>query len=122
MRESLTLDFCNVSIYDNYMVVVINEGVTVLLKHNNILAELAKDYFENKPFVYITHRLNSYSVDPNIYIETSKIDNLRGFAVVSKDYKARSNAEVEKMFLSKPFGIFSELEEAYEWANEMVKI
>ena len=36
MRESLTLDFCNVSIYDNYMVVVINEGVTVLLKHNNI--------------------------------------------------------------------------------------
>ncbi|MCA0133223.1 hypothetical protein [Winogradskyella alexanderae] len=122
MRESLTLDFCNVSIYDNYMVVVINEGVTVLLKHNNILAELAKDYFENKPFVYITHRLNSYSVDPNIYIETSKIDNLRGFAVVSKDYKARSNAEVEKMFLSKPFGIFSELEEAYEWANKMVKI
>ena len=49
-----------------------------------------------------------------------KIENLKGFAVVSNVYKAKSNAEVEKMFFNKPFCIFSELNEAVAWANELV--
>ncbi|MCA0152899.1 hypothetical protein [Winogradskyella vincentii] len=120
MRASLTLNFCDMSIYDNYLVVVMHEGINVLPEHNEILIEVANEYFKNQAFVYITHRINSYSVDPQIYFETAKIENLKGFAVVSNDYKAKSNAEVEKMFFNKPFGIFSELNEAVDWANELV--
>lgn len=121
MRDTLTLEFCHVSIFDNYIVVVMNEGVNLSPSDNYILLDIANDYFKDKPFVYITHRVNSYSVDPQIYYETAKIKNLKGFAVVSSDYKAKRNAEVEKMFFSKPFGIFSELNEAYKWADERVK-
>jgi len=109
-------------IYDNYMIVIINEGVTVTPEHNNVLLNVADTYYKNKPFVYITHRLHSYAVDPAIYKETSKIENLTGFCVVSADYKAKRNAEIEKLFLNKPFEILNSIEEATIWANKVLSI
>jgi len=117
MTDRLKYDFCEVHIYDNYMIVIINEGETILPRHNQILINIAETYFVKKNFVYITHRLNSYSVDTAIYFETSKIENLVGFAVVSKDFKAKSNVEVEKLFLNKAFEVFNTLEEAIAWSK-----
>jgi len=121
MTDKLTLDFCNVHIYDLYMVVTVNTGVNITSSHNEILTNIADTYFKKKPFVYITHRINSYSVDPSVYKETSKITNLIGFCVVSKNYMAKSTAQIEKLFLSKPFEIFDTLSEAIEWAKLQVK-
>lgn len=121
MKESLTFDFCDMTIYDNYIVTVMKEGVNVLPEHNIVLVEVANTYYPNKSFVYITHRVNSYSVDPKVYFETSRIENLVGFAVVSENYQAKINAEIEKMFFKKPFEIFSSLKDAIDWANEIVE-
>jgi hypothetical protein len=120
MTDVLKYDFCTMHIYDNYMIVVINEGVTVTPEHNDVLLNVADTYYKNKPFVYITHRLNSYAVDPAIYKETSKIENLAGFCVVSADYKAKRNAEIEKLFLNKPFEIFDTIEDATTWVNQVI--
>ena len=120
MTDLLKFDFCEMHIYDNYVVVNINEGLIVEPKHNTILQNVVDAYFKNKPFAYITHRINSYSVDPATYIETSKITNLKAFAVVSKDYKAKSNVEVEKLFLSKPFETFDNLNDAISWAESIL--
>ncbi|BAO77551.1 hypothetical protein [Winogradskyella sp. PG-2] len=109
------------SVHNNYLVVVMKEGVNITPEHNKFLLEVTNNHFSNKPFVYITHRVNSYSVDPKIYFETSKIENLRGFAVVSSNYKAKINAQIEQMFFNKPFEIFATLDEAFIWANELVK-
>lgn len=117
MTDVLKYDFCTMHIYDNYMIVVINEGVTVTPEHNLVLLNVVDTYYKNTRFVYITHRLNSYAVNPAVYRETSKIKNLAGFCVVSGDYKAKRNAEIEKLFLNKPFEIFDTVEEAIVWAN-----
>ncbi|OUR91812.1 hypothetical protein A9Q87_08370 [Flavobacteriales bacterium 34_180_T64] len=122
MTDVIKFDFCEMHIYDYYVVVIINEGVTITPAHNQVLINIVDTYFKNKKFVYITHRIHSYSVDPAIYFETSKIENLAGFAVVSDDYKAKSNAEIEKLFLSKPFEIFSTLEDAVSWAKSILNI
>jgi hypothetical protein len=108
------------TIYDNYVVVIMKEGVNIMPEHNNVLVEVTSTYYPNKPFVYITHRINSYSVDPKIYFETSKIENLKGFAVVSSNYKAKINAQIEQMFFTKPFEIFNTLEDAFSWAKEII--
>ncbi|WP_229719383.1 hypothetical protein [Winogradskyella schleiferi] len=121
MKEILHYDFCDISIYDNYVVVVIKEGVNVTSKHNIVLVEIAKKYYSATPFVYITHRINSYSVDPKIYHETVQIKTLKGFAVVSSNYQAKINAQIEKMFFNKPFEIFKTLNDAMIWADEIVK-
>jgi hypothetical protein len=121
MKEILNFDFCDMSIYENYLVVVIKAGVDITPAHNNVLLKVTKNHFSDKPFVYITHRINSYSVDPKIYFETSKIENLKGFAVVSSNYKAKINAQIEQMFFNKPFEIFTKLEDAFTWANTLIK-
>ncbi|MEH6535580.1 MAG: hypothetical protein V7719_04260 [Psychroserpens sp.] len=117
MTDKITLDFCEIHIYENYMVVTVNTGVNITPVHNEVLTRVADTYFKNKPFVYITHRINSYSVDPTVYKETSKISNLVGFCVVSKNYMAKSAAQIEKLFLSKPFEIFDTLTDAIAWAK-----
>ncbi|MFK7833486.1 MAG: hypothetical protein AB8B52_09425 [Winogradskyella sp.] len=121
MKEVLTFDFCKMSIYDHYLIVVINEGIDITPSHNDVLVEVTEKHFADRPFVYITHRVNSYSVDPQIYFETSKIENLKGFAVVSSNYKAKVNAKIEQMFFKKPFQIFTELDEAVSWAGDLLK-
>ena len=121
MKEILTFDFCDMSIYDHYVVVVMKEGVNITPDHNEVLVQITETYFRNTPFVYITHRINSYSVDPQIYFKTSQIENLKGLAVVSEDYKAKVNAQIEKMFFNKPFEIFGELEDAFAWAESLIK-
>ena len=121
MKESLTLDFCDMAIYDNYVVVVMKEGVNITPDYSEILVEVTKTYFVDKPFVYITHRINSYSVDPKVYHEVSEIENLRGITVVSSNYKAKINAQIEQMFFKKPFEIFTELEYAIDWAKKLIQ-
>lgn len=121
MKETLNFYFGQMTIYNNYVVTVMKEGITVTPDYNETLLKVTATYFMNKPFVYITHRINSYSVDPKIYFETSKIDNLKGFAVVSDDYKAKVNAQIEKLFFKKPFETFNTLEEAFKWADSLVQ-
>ncbi len=121
MEDELKFDFCDMQIYDHYMITIMKEGVTITPEHNKVLLNIVDTYYSHKQFVYITHRLHSYSVNPAIYFETSKIQNLAGFAVVSKDFKAKSNAEIEKLFLNKPFEVFNTIEEAISWANSILK-
>ncbi len=120
MLDLLKFDFCDMQIYDNYLIVIMKEGVIIKPAHNKVLLNVAETYYISKRFVYISNRLHSYSVDPAIYFETSKIENLAGFAVVSKDFKAKSNAEVEKLFLDKPFEIFNTIDEAVNWAKSIL--
>ncbi|MDY2588316.1 hypothetical protein [Winogradskyella aquimaris] len=121
MKETIVkLKFCTLSFFDNYVISVINEGEHVDYTLNKILIKKIEKHF-NKPFVYITNRINSYSVDPNIYPRTTEVKNLAGFAVVSKAHMAKVNAQIEQMFFGKPFEIFSELEEAIAWAKKILK-
>ncbi|MFV0571753.1 MAG: hypothetical protein ACK5M1_04870 [Xanthomarina gelatinilytica] len=119
MSNIISLPFGTVSMHDNYMLAVMNEGITVSPELNSVLEELAANHFQDKKFVYITHRINSYSVDPNIYFKTSQIPNLVGFAVVLGRKIRLDNLALEKMFFSKPFKSFKSLDKAIEWANEL---
>jgi len=120
MTKIIDIDFCTLKFYKNYMVTIIKEGVHVDKSQNEALIKIAEEYYTNQPFVYISYRINSYSVNPNIYTRTVKTKNLIGFAVVSYDYKAKKNAQIEKLFLKKPFEIFTNLDDAFNWADQLV--
>jgi len=120
MQETVVkLKFCTLSFYDGYVVAKINEGVHLDQEHNATLIEVVEEYY-NKPFVYITHRVHSYSVDPSVYPRTTKVKLLKGFAVVSEKYQAKINAQIEQMFFEKPFEIFTKLDDAIKWANDII--
>ncbi len=121
MRAAVKYEFCDFSIFDNFMIAVMHEGVTVLPEHNSVLIELAEKYFKDKPFAYITNRINSYSVDPKVFEETSKIKNLIAFAVVSQSDVRIANADFERKFLSKPHKSFTKLIDAITWCEQLVE-
>ncbi|SEK23182.1 hypothetical protein SAMN04487910_0026 [Aquimarina amphilecti] len=121
MIRLYNLDFCKLEIYHNYMVAVMNEGIVVCTLKNSILIKIAEKHFKKTPFVYITHRLNSYAVDPIIYIKTAEVSNLIGFAVVSNDPKQKILTTYEKSFFKKEFKQFENLEAALIWKDDIVK-
>lgn len=119
MSEILKLEFCKIHVYNGFMIVTVDEGQMIDIENSDILVAVALSYFKDRPFVYITHRINSYAVDPNVYKTVSQIKNLLGFCVVSSNYMAKSNAMIEKLFLNKPFEVFDHLDEAKDWANAL---
>ena len=120
MSKELTYPFGKVTIYDRYLIAVMNEGITVTPNLNEVLSTIAKTYYNNKSFVYITHRVHSYAVDPNIYFKTSQIANLVGFAVVSGKKIVIDNTDLERSFLSKPFKSFTKIDDAIHWAHKII--
>ncbi len=120
MINTVNLSFCTLEIYNNIVVSKINEGVVLTQDLINEMVETIVPSFNNLPFVYITHRVHSYSVDPTVYISVSKIENLIGFGVVSTNHMALSSTDVERLFLKKPFEVFSELDKGIQWANTLL--
>ncbi|MFD2561125.1 hypothetical protein [Aquimarina rubra] len=121
MITSYQLDFGLIEIFEDYIKVTMNEGVTVSPKHNCVLLEMVEKHFKNKAFLYLTHRINSYAVDPTIYLETAKIENLIGFAVVSKDPRQKKQTKLEKAFFSKELRRFDNIESALQWKDKLLK-
>ncbi|WP_066220586.1 hypothetical protein [Formosa haliotis] len=121
MKRLITNEFGTLKLYEKYVFAQMNEGITITKDLNNILLQIANTYYKDSPFVYITNRKNSYSVDPAIYLETSKIKNLIGFAIVSNIPLALSNVKIERMFLDKPCETFDVISDAKQWANTLVK-
>lgn len=120
MIETLQFEFGEIHIFKNFVVAIMKEGVTVIPEYNEELVKISKKYFHNRPFGYITYRINSYAVNPLVYLKTSTIENLVGFAVVSTDVLRISNLEIEKRFLDKPLKHFSEMNDAQNWVNEII--
>lgn len=108
-------------VYENYIVAIVNEGETVTDLSNADLFKIVKNHFKNKKFIYISYRVNSYAVDPIIYIQASKIENLIGFAIVSAKKIARINSQIEQIFSKKPLKTFTDINDATEWANNTIK-
>ncbi|WP_298538563.1 hypothetical protein [uncultured Aquimarina sp.] len=121
MITSYQTDFGLAEIYEDYIRVIINEGVTVTPDDNNTLLEMVENHFKNKPFVYISHRINSYAVNPTVYLETVKIKNLVGLAVVSDDPRQKKQTIVEKTFFNKELRQFDDLESALLWKKQLLK-
>jgi hypothetical protein len=120
-KHSVTFDFGVAELHQDHMLMVMNEGVTVDSVINARLTDLASDHFGDRQFGYITHRKNSYSVDPHVYHETSKIENLVGFAIVSDKEIHLTTSQVESMFLNKPMKVFKEVEPAVKWIESLIR-
>ncbi|AEH02450.1 hypothetical protein [Lacinutrix sp. 5H-3-7-4] len=120
-NKNIALPFVTLSFYNNYFIGIFKEGELVTIEKSNLISSYALDFFKDKPFVYISNRVNSYAVNPEIYPDMLGISNLAGFAVVSKNAMALKNAKFEKMFFKKPFETFNTIDEAIVWTDTLIK-
>ncbi|QDO94004.1 hypothetical protein FNB79_08410 [Formosa sediminum] len=121
MKRLLTYEFGTIKLYENYVLAQINEGVTVTVEASMILRDIAENHYKDRFFAYISHRKYSYSVNPAVYIEASKINNLVAFAIVSHIPLALHNTQIESRFSKKAYMSFEIISEAKIWATKLVK-
>lgn len=118
-----TFDIGQFVYYPNIVVGVVNEGLHVTFETAVYPLQAGEQLYGNdKPFVYISHRLHSYSIDPIGYLEAVKLfPNLKAFAIVAKNKRQRMLAHLERLFMKKPIKVFDDLESAFAWAEELLE-
>jgi hypothetical protein len=114
------MSFGSLMLYEHFTIGIINEGEDLRSAQNQSIVKACSNYYKNGNFGYISHRLYSYSIDPTVYIENSKLDNLVAIAVVISGPTQKLCANIEKMFFKKPFEYFNSLQEAQKWIRNMV--
>lgn len=117
-----TLDIGEISFYKKYLIVRINNGVSLDYESASPILELAYFYYsDQKPFVYITDRINSYSFNPTAHFTTTRnFPNVKGYAVVAHNSLKRNIAVMEQQFLDIPKKIFTSVDDAIEWAEQII--
>ncbi len=125
LTDSLTtleifFDFGKVNIIDNIVIAEMNEGITFDLPDRSVLLKYCQEYFNEKPFGFISHRINSYAINPTVYIDAAKNFNVKAVAIVAVDTISRGNVAIEKQFFGDPFEIFDNLEYAINWMKQML--
>ena len=115
------LDIGKVQVFDNYMVAIFNEGITLTLERVYQIIGISEIHFREKNFGFISLRKNSYAVDPTIYTYLRELENLKAFAIVSIKEMDMHNFKIEKLFFKKPMKFFIEFNNALAWVKRRVK-
>jgi hypothetical protein len=116
------LGYSEVFVFENYLINQIREGETVVVAHAQTLRVMIDKHFKDRKMVYIANRVNSYAVNPLVYLKVAEIDNLKAMCIVADSDIKRNTAFYEKQFSAKPFEIFSNMNEAIIWAADQLSI
>ena len=121
MITEINLDCGNFKIYKDYMIGTMNEGVAFDEVCKNEIWKICQTHFKDKPFGYISNRVNSYSVDPTIYLDTSgKFAKMKAMAVVTQRKMQRLNVQLERQFFKAELEVFESIEEGKAWIEKVL--
>ena len=122
IKSAIAFDFGKITIIDNILVAELNEGILFDVESNRKLLNLGNKIFKGMPYGYISNRVNSYAVNPMIYMESSSTTNLKAIAVVSCNLVVQQNTVLEKQFYKdeNAFEVFDTLEAAIHWIKSKI--
>ncbi|AUC79393.1 hypothetical protein CW736_08380 [Nonlabens sp. MB-3u-79] len=113
------LSYAELFVFPKYMIAQMKSGIILAPENNDELNAIAQNHFAGKNFVYISNRIFDYNVSPVIYLEASKIPNLIGMSIVTD--KEKRTALFESKFYAKEFLVASTIEEAVNWAVDLIE-
>jgi len=113
-------DIGTIYFYQHCVVGEFNEGVNVSYATGFTLLLTCLKHIGTKPVYLISNRINSYSVQPNDYKYLTKVPNLKGIAVVTKDPVGAANARLEAEFFKKSFEVFNDIDQAKAWGDKLI--
>lgn len=123
LKKKVDLNFGEVTIHENILIAKLHEGVLFDVENNKKLLELGREIFQGNDYGYISYRVNSYAVDPMVYLESANTPALKAIAVVSENQMTRQNAMiVERKFYknNNSFEVFESLDEAIDWMKSTI--
>lgn len=115
------VDFSFGTVYatKHFIISEFNEGVHVEYNIASDLISHFSNYMDTK-IGYISNRYNSYSLDPQLWIEfNNDYDTFIASAIVAYTDFSYLNASLEKQFSNKSLKRCNSLEEAIEWMIDL---
>ena len=109
--------------FDNMVIAEINEGAHIDFKSSIDFFKIANAFYgTEKPFGYISNRINKFSVSPIDFASSSStLENIKSFcAITYNNHYDKMNIEIEKRFYTKPFFTTNEIEDAINWTNSIL--
>lgn len=122
LRNTIQEDLGTLYFYENIVVWEANSKTKVSYISGFSILVKAINYLQPKPWVLISNRKNDYEVDSSGFQYVALAPYLIGAAIVSKKYTQSDADTLGRGYLGKPLHIYSTLENAYEWANALLKM
>lgn len=119
--EKLDLGIGMLELYDCFAIGYINPNIDFSDSERKIFLDACLAHFREKPFGYISVRNNAYSINPIIYINLNKVENLKAFAIVAFSEIGKGNAKIEGQFFKNAFKIFDNKKEAIVWMKKTIE-
>jgi len=121
IQEVHLLESGNYYFFEKFIVSEIHEGVHFNWKKAKEVIDLAYQYYGPEPkLVYVSNRVNSYSIVPQDWVKFFKEKHpLKAMAVVCNKKAGMSNLVFEKLFFTSIIKRFTTLKEATIWANDL---
>ena len=70
----IDIGFARFELYEHYLVATIQEGAIFDTPQLHKFHEIFDHHYKNRPFGYISNRLNDYTINPTCYIEAKKFN------------------------------------------------
>ncbi|NAS30089.1 hypothetical protein GTQ40_03820 [Flavobacteriaceae bacterium R38] len=117
-----SFDFGNVYFLSNILISEYTEGYTIGYKNVQEFLHIAEDFYgDHTDLVYLSNRVNSYSVKPLDWIKIkNKYKNLKSIGIVHYNKLGKRFLNVEKLFCPLPISDFYSLDEAVAWAANIL--
>jgi len=103
---------------DQYMVAVFDEGIDINFDNFSEITDIIKSNFGNKPFGFISNRVNSYSINLSDANKFNKLfQNLKAYAVVAHNPITEKVFEIEEHFFKFNRKSFRNIDDAIDWVE-----
>ncbi|WP_308992622.1 hypothetical protein QLS71_013205 [Mariniflexile litorale] len=117
--KELNYSFGNVFIFEGFVISEINLGINLNWdEHAKVIVNDVSRFIgsNGKDIVYISHRINSYSVVASDWLKFfNNSFNLKGYYIVSEDKIRVLSSVIENLFFNNKIKRFNNLNTAINW-------
>jgi len=119
MREE-RLPFGNLQYFEDYVISTIDGGIDLDRSCVDTLIDHLNQFYGNRPFAYITHRVNDYSLNPAEAKRLITETQIRMAAFVLLRKFSYDSYQTERAFYKIPTAAFGTMEEAINWVKKQL--
>ena len=117
-HEEIKLPFGNFYFFEKFVISELHEGVHFDWKRVKILSDLMQTHYgDGKSIVYLSNRVNSYSIEPQSWLKFDKKYHLFiASGIIAYDNRGGLSVVLERLFSKERIKKFRSLKNGVEWA------
>lgn len=119
VQATYCLDIGDFHFFNNFIIAEYKQGAYVSFEDFSEIYDLCEEFYDSKPYGFISNRVNSFSVNLlDIIKHREKAKNLNAYAIVTYKQNAKRMLAMEDHYFNYKRMRFNSLMEATNWIRE----